>query len=48
MDSIQAEGETFMGDKNLQHAFLRRGSKAVGMLKIPSKYEQRYFVRPNS
>jgi hypothetical protein len=37
-----------MGNKNLQHAFLRRGSKAVGMLKIPSKYEQRYFVRPNS
>jgi hypothetical protein len=35
------------GDKNPQHAFLRRGSKAVGMLKITSKYEYRYFVTLN-
>jgi hypothetical protein len=42
------------GDNNLQHAFLWRGSKAIcpirfyGMLKNPSKYEKRYFARPNS
>jgi hypothetical protein len=46
----------FYGDKNLQNAFLWRGRKGrgpmlqifYGKLKIPSKYEQRHSVRPNS
>jgi hypothetical protein len=41
----------FMGDKNLQHTFLRMASKAIGPMSkdftacknITSKYEQRNF-----
>jgi hypothetical protein len=44
------------GDKYQQHAFLQRGSKAIGhhvirfynMLNYPLKYKQRYFVKPKS
>jgi hypothetical protein len=40
-------------DKNPQHFVLQRVSKAVCpmwkiLFKIPSKYEQRYFVKKNS
>jgi hypothetical protein len=55
-DSIQAEGGGFLmaiqirstpyfGGEEMPEAPCR---KILGMLKVPSKYERRYFIRPNS